>query len=866
MNLLERADDLAALTAALDAAAAGAGAVALVGGEAGIGKTSLVAELARREGDRARVLWGVCDPLLTPRPLGPLHDIARHAGPRLAAALGGTGGREAVFAATLDELQRGRPPVLLVVEDAHWADEATLDLLRFLGRRVARLPALIVVTYRDDETGPLHPLRRVIGELPSAVTRRVRPRPLSPAAVRALARDAGRPDDGLHAITGGNPFFVTEALAAAADEGAVPVTVRDAVLARAARLSPAARAVTELASVVPMRTEAWLLASALAPDPTALDECVAAGMVRHDDGALAFRHELARRAVEETLSPERRRDLHARCLGLLRDGAGAGQADHARLVHHAEGADDTAAVLQLAPLAAEHAAATGAHREAARQFARALRHGGTLPAEKRAALLERRAYECYLTLRIADARAAREEALAMWRALDAPERVGDTLRWLSRLAWFAGDRAAADRHAADAVATLEGLPPGRALAMAYSNAAQLRMLADDVGGAVAWGARAVALAERVGDTETLAHALNNIGAAEMLAGDPDGSARLERSLALALEHGWQEHVARAYTNLGSNGVVVRRYAEARRWLDDGIAYTVEHDLDSWTLYMRAWRARLRFETGDWAGAADDAAAVVTHPFASPVSRIPAMAVLARVRRHRDDPGWEELLDEAGALAAAAAEVQRVQPVACARAEAAWLGGDRVRAADEAVRAYDLARQSPVPARRGEIALWLWRAGRLRDSVDDAPPPIPAQVRGDWRAAAAEWERVGSPIEQALALADADDEGAQRAALTLFEHLGSTAGAAMVRRRLQAMGARRVPRGARPATRAHPAGLTGRQQEILALVCEGLRNAEIAHRLCVSEKTVDHHVSAVLEKLGARSRVEAAARARALGLP
>ena len=864
MSLLERADDLAALASALAAAATGAGGIALVSGEAGIGKTTLVAEFARREGARARVLWGACDPLLTPRPLGPLHDMARNGSPRLAAALTGSGGREAVFAAVLDDLQRGRPPALLVIEDAHWADEATLDFLRFIGRRIARLPALLVITFRDDETGPTHAFRRVTGELPSGVTRRVRLRPLSPSAVGTLAREAGRAAGELYAITGGNPFFVTELLAASDRDDEVPVTVRDAVLARAARVSPAARAVMELASVIPLRTDASLIARALSPDPAVLDECVSAGMLRHADGALAFRHELARRAVEESLSPDRRRALHARCLTLLRDET-TGAADYARLVHHAVGADDAAAVLEIAPLAGDHAAANGAHREAARHYARALRHGSALPPEVRVTLYERFAFECYLTDRIADAIEARHEVLALRRALGQPEHVGDALRWLSRFTWFGGDRASAERYAAEAVATLEALPPGHALAMAYSNRAQLEMLADSVDNAISWGARAVALAEQLGDMETLVHALNNVGTAEMMGGRPGGSDHVERSLALALEHGWTEHAARGYANLGSLAVVNRAYDSARRWLDEGIAYTIEHDLDAWKQYMRAWRARLLFETGDWPGAADDADVVANDPRAATVSRIPAMAVLARLRRHREDPGWAEMLDDARVLATATGELQRIQPVACARAEAAWLDGDCERTGAEAAAAYALALANPMAARRAEISLWMWRAGKLDATNVDAPSPVPEQMRGEWRTAAAAWERIGTSIEQAYALADADDEDAQREALAIFERLGSIAGAALVRRRLHAMGARGVPRGARPRTRAHPAGLTGRQQEIVVLLCEGLRNAEIAERLSVSEKTVDHHVSAVLEKLGARTRTEAAARARALGL-
>jgi len=863
MELLERADDLAMLAAALDAAAAGTGAIVLVGGEAGIGKTALVAELARREGTRARVLWGACDPLFTPRPLGPLHDIARQAGPRLAAALGGPGGREAVFAAALDELQRGRPPVLLVVEDAHWADDATLDFLRFLGRRVARLPALVVVTYRDDETGPIHPLRRMLGELPSSSVRRMRLGPLSPSSVRTLARGARHSDDDLHSITGGNPFFVTEALAASEGDGTVPITIRDAVLARTARLSPAARAVMELTAVVPMRTDAWLLAGTLAPTADVLEECVGAGMVHDADGALAFRHELARRAVEASLSPERRRVLHARCLASLRDrGDGA---DYARLVHHAEGAHDEEAVGHFAPLAAEQATIAGAHREAARHYALALRRSDELSREDRALLLERRSFECYLTEQIVEATTARYEALTLWKSLGATERVGDTLRWLSRLTWFAGDRATAERHAADAVTTLETLPAGRALAMAYSNVAQLHVHADDAEGAMAWGGRAAMLAEQIGDLETLAHSLNNVGLAELLADRPEGLDQIERSLALALEHGWQEHVARAYTNLATGSAAIRRYPDAREWLDTGIAYADERDMDSFALYMRAGRARLRFDLGEWTEAADDAEAVVGHSRASAVSRIPATLVLARIRRHREDPGWQPLLAEARALVAGSVEIPRLEPVACAHAEAAWLDGDAGRVGDAAAPAYARALERPVSWRVGELSIWMWRAGRLDVSPVAVPSVVRTQLRGEWRAAAAEWERLGCSVEQAFALADADDEGAQRAALALFERLGSTAGAALARRRLHAMGARQVPRGARATTRAHPAGLTKRQHEILILICDGLRNAEIAERLYVSEKTVDHHVSAVLEKLDARSRTEAAARAREMGL-
>ena len=244
---------------------------------------------------------------------------------------------------------------MVVFEDMHWADEATLDLLKFLGRRIHRTRTLLAVTYRDDEVGAQHPLRFVIGDLPRLATRRMTLSPLSAPAVAQLAREAGEGQPHtFHAVTGGNPLFVTEVLASSS--GMVPVTVRDAVLARAVKLSPAARAIAELVSVVPGKTEAWLLDQATHPDDAGIDSCLSIGMIRHEDGALAFRHELARRAFEDSLSQNQQQNLHARVLAALATRSGVAPA---RVAHHADGARNAAEALRNAPLAASQAAAVG---------------------------------------------------------------------------------------------------------------------------------------------------------------------------------------------------------------------------------------------------------------------------------------------------------------------------------------------------------------------------------------------------------------------------------------------------------------------------------------------------------------------------
>jgi predicted ATPase len=341
MGLLECDACLDALDMALQDAIRGEGRVALVSGEAGIGKTSLVAWFTRERRGAVRVLWGACDALFTPRPLGPLHDMVAQTPGNLPALLNSDAKRTAIFSAVLDELQ-GRPAIV-VCEDVHWADEATLDLLRFLGRRMARTAALLVMTYRDDELGPQHPLRTVLGDLAALpVTRRVPLLPLTETAVRTLVGERAVDAAALHRQTGGNPFFVTEVLASAG--GGLPPSIRDAVLARVARLSYSAQAVLQTAAVIGPRIEPWVLTEVSGAGAATADECLATGVLLAQGDVLAFRHELARQIVLESISPPHKMALHCRTLNVLA-ASPATRHDLSRLAHHAEAASDRAAVL-----------------------------------------------------------------------------------------------------------------------------------------------------------------------------------------------------------------------------------------------------------------------------------------------------------------------------------------------------------------------------------------------------------------------------------------------------------------------------------------------------------------------------------------
>jgi DNA-binding CsgD family transcriptional regulator len=850
--------ELAVLQNALEGVrTSGRGSLVLLAGEAGIGKTALLDAFCQAN-DGVPTARGECEPLFTPRPLGPVLEIAQ--------TLGGDAPREddagitphAIVQVLVRELRR-RHRTIVVLEDLHWADEATLDVVRMLARRLDSVPVVLAASYRDDSLATLHPLRTVLGELPSSGSVRLKLTPLSVDAVSTLA--GGTDAEVLHRQTAGNPFFVTEVLASGRAE--VPPTVREAVLARVARLEPAARNVLHAVAVVPPRVELDLLEALLDDYPNGLDNCLASGMLVSAGNAVAFRHEIARVAVEESLTPHERLALHRRALAAL---AAEPRRDLARLVHHAEAADDDDAVLRYAFAAGELAASLAAHREAAAHFARALRFADELPAERRIELLERRSYECYLTDQMDDALDARTRALEEHRRRGDRLREGDAHRWLSRLAWFAGDNATARREALRAIELLEPLPPGRELAMAYSNLAQLSMLAQDRAATVAWGGRAIELAERLGDREILVHALTNVGSAEFQTGDIDGRRKLERSLELALEAGLQEHAARAYTNLAVIAIANYDGEIGRSVLEAGIDFCREHDLDSWLDYLLGWLARVNLERGDWDAAAETAQAVVRNPRVAAPSRITPLAVLGRLRARRGEAEVWPVLDEALELATVTGELQRLAPVAAARAEVLWLEGQSGRVETETQETLELALVHSDRWSAGELCVWRRRAG-----VDEAvsseqlAEPFALELAGEAEQAAALWESLGYPYEAALARASVDSEDLLRRSVAELQGLGATRAATRVARTLRERGFRDVRIGPRASTRDNPAGLTTRELEVLALLTEGLRNREIAKRLSLSEKTVDHHVSAILRKLGVGSRGQAAAEAARMGI-
>ncbi|QBI19917.1 helix-turn-helix transcriptional regulator [Egibacter rhizosphaerae] len=861
VELVEREGALAALGTWLGEASTGVGRLVLVAGEAGIGKTSLVRAFCDDRDDAARVWWGSCDALSTPRPLGPLYDIARTAHGELASLMASGASRHERFSGFLEALSWPLQPTIAVFEDVHWADDATRDLLVFVARRLTGVNALVVATYRDDEVGSDHPLRQVLGSVATlAAARRLALPRLSPSAVTGLATERNADGQQVYRVTGGNPFFVTEVLAG--DTEQVPDTVTDAVLARAGRLSPSARSLLEVAAVVPDRVDPELVYTVATGGTEAIEACVQAGLLLTTGRSLRFRHELARLAVERSISVPRRLSLHAAVLGHLTEQPGA---DPARLAYHAEQAGDRDAVLAHAPVAGERASRLGAHREAAAHYERAVAHAEGIEPRVRAELFEHHADECTAIDEEAAALRSYDGAVTAWREVGDHERAATVLARRAYALWGVGRNGEARTSVEEAITLLESRPPGLALATAYTYSAHLHMLAREIPRAIELGQRAVGIAEDHHDIALLGRALNIVGAAQWFV-DPDQAERtLARALEAAHRSGDDTIVGVVMRMLGSGSGEVRRYEVADHWLREGIRWCATHDLDIHGDYCLAWLARTCLELGRWTEADRLATDAANRPSQHAPTRIVALTTLGRLRVRRGDTDADEPLTEAWDLARATGDLQRLWPVAAGRAEAAWLAGRPDDIVGLVADTFELAVRLKQAWPVGELGFWLWCAGELRAPPEHAAGPFALQIAGDWRAAAAAWEQIGCPYEVAAALADGDDPDVLRRAFTILGGLGAAPLADRVAARLRGLGVHDLPRRPSRATVGNPEGLTGRQLEVLGQLGEGRTNAEIAAALHISPKTVGHHVSAILDKLGVADRREADRLARDRGL-
>lgn len=855
--LLEREDLLASLNELLLRAGDGDGSMALIAGEAGAGKTSLVQAFLGSLDKSTLVFMGACDPLTTPRPLSPLHDFASDPNSGLGELDSDEMSSFDKFELVLDRLKNTIRPIVTVIEDVHWADEGTLDFLRFVGRRVGSSRAVVICTYRDDEVGPDHPLRPVLGQLiPLDTTHRLVVPPLSISAVSQLADGHAVEPAQLMKLTDGNAFFVTEVLAAG---GGLPATVQDAVRARASRLDERSREIVEGVSVAPRSLgldHATALVGGRLED---VDRALDAGVLISESGELRFRHELARSAVEESMAPARRLGLHRRMLALLQEDEST---DLARLAHHAVKAGDIDLTLEYAPEAARQAAARGARKEAIEFYRGALEHSEHLDTRTEADLRRELALQLGVVERFDESAEEGKKMVVLYRQLNDPLLLAGALVDLMRWLWRVDEDA--DAAYSEAYDILLSLEPSLECVELYYSKAYREMLARQGTAAFESIRRAREIADSVDDLGDAPWRLKMMeGCAHIVVGNPQVGARiLAESAKEADAEENHRNLAVALGMLGSGGGEARLYQVGISALNRGIQRGLATDEDYQVAYNRSWMARVAHEQGRWDEAVEWAQLVDrTSLDRTGISVLTALTALGRVRVRRGDPDGLGLLEEMVEVGRSH-ELQHAWNAICGRAEYHWLRGDREGGWDELVPAYERALATESEWAQGEIGFWMWRTGAIEGPPNGAAEPFRLQMEGDWRAAADRWAEIGCPYEVALALADGDED-ALREAHEIFTSLGARPMRERIAQQLRDLGAESIPRGPTKDTRSNPAGLTGRQLEVLGLITEGLSNAEIADRLYLSKKTVEHHVSAIYSKLGVDSRAKAIARAVSL---
>lgn len=850
--LLERDRELELLADQLAGGSSSGGKVVLLRGEAGIGKSSLVREFVEQHSDEAHVHFGFCDDLLTPQPLGPFWDVARNE-PSLAEPIQ-KGDRPGVWEATLDLLSRSLRPTILVIEDTQWADEATLDAIKYLGRRIARTNGLLLLTYRDGEVDHNHPLRRVIGELPPQNLVRMHLGGLSRQTVASMVEDTGLDLEEVLALTDGNPLFVTEVLASGV--GTVPASVQDSVLARAAKLSSGARRVLDLVSVIPGEAGRTLIDDILDPTQEHLNECARQGLLRIADHTVSFHHELTRRVIESSLSAVDGRRLNQQVLAAL-----SGREDPSRFVHHAVQADDVESIIEFAPRAARAAMLLESHREALAHFRTLEPYLERFAAAERAALLDDWAREEFY-LDNTESLDILDRAINLHRAGGDDIPLARALTFAVRVNEVNGRPDQAEACSLEAVTILESYPPNADLALAVSQQAWLRLMrGDDEAGGIELADRAIAIAEPIGDDLTVTRALMYKGSIGHSSGHRSSFSLVEEAHRRAELGGHRFEEAYALINMAGLSADIRDVERAADLAQRARDTAARYEIRPLEIYAQAMYSEILVWKGDWAAAEDAATEVLgTHPH----SEIIAWRMLGLIQARRGRSEARAMLDRMWSLAEASGELQHVDPGAAVLAEHMWLTGEDDL--DQVMRlqgVLDRSMRSGFVWPSGALAFWMWKLGLLEAVPDRISDFYRWIIEGEWQAAAEFWEARGVPYERGLALMHGDDD-ARIQAIEIFETLGASVAANRVRRELLDRGVR-VSRGRARSTRDHAAGLTSRQAEVLELLAEGLNNTEIADRLFVSYRTVESHVAAVLMKLDVSSRGAAVESARAQGI-
>jgi ATP/maltotriose-dependent transcriptional regulator MalT len=853
MILLERESDLTLLQQLFSSVTDGEGHCVFVSGESGIGKTSLLKHFTAELKKDYKVYEGLCDALFTPRPLAPLYDIALQISADIIDNSANAGDRAALFSNFFNELRKQREPVVIVFEDIHWADYATIDFIKFFARRITQLRCLFILTYRDNEIHIDHPIVSMFGQLTSGTFSRINLSPLSLEAVKQLAEEKGYDGQKVYEVSGGNPYYVTEILSTYSE--GVPANIRDAIISAYNRTSEKTRQVWELLSVIPGRFETRYLERFDPGYRDAIDNCIQLKILIHNGGEIHFKHELFRRTIEHSLSPLKRIALNRKILELfMNDFAYHNEIE--RIVHHATNANEYDLVLKYAPIAAKHAAALGAHTEASKLLATAIENYQGDDIHVQIALFEKYSYECYLTNNIEQATLFAGKTLQLLKGHGNITKIAGCMRFMSHLRCCCGDWKTAVNIASEAIELIRDQPASKEKALLFCNMAQLKMHWGETNEIVDWAEKARKTAGELNDDEVLCQSEIIIGTIRMNTPSlkNEGWELIQKGLSAALKNSFQESAARAYSKMAINGMRLKDYPFVKKILHEGLLYSEERELDFWKLTMLSVKAKFHLETGNWHEAFTIAQTLQESVYKGSFNLF-GMVITGQINMRRGHAGAIEMLMKAKTAAQECFDLQALVSAVIALLEFEWLTGETKLNDDELKNVIGVIDRSIYYMDANEFAFWLFRARNQRLKLRITYDAYHVNNVAAAHKAAGHWHKLGNPYLQAHALFNGDDEDKKKA-ISIVQHLDATTVYERMKREMRSSGIKGIPRGLRKTTKENPALLTGREMDVLQLLKDGLQNKEIANKLFISAKTVDHHISSILFKLDVNSRVKA----------
>ncbi|WP_422081921.1 helix-turn-helix transcriptional regulator [Ulvibacterium sp.] len=856
MKLLERESEISLLQEYAKDCIDQKSSIINIYGEAGIGKTSLVDYFLNSLGDDFCICRGYCESLFTPRPFGPVYDMRAELGVNFPESLNSEN-KNVIF----ERLRKGilikEQPVVLLFEDVHWADEATLDLIKFLGRRIEQFQCMLVLTHRDNELAKGHPLYKILAELSTKRLKRLKVSAFSEDTVLKLATDHDLSGERLYKLTKGNPFFVFELLKTRKLQ--VSDNLKEIIVSGLTNVSPSENEVLSLISVFPQKAEIDIIEqiTTLSDVGKYLDGLVGKKLINTDGISVYFKHDLVRLAIYDAIYPLEKMNFHKKILGVLLKDFETRAATLSEIVHHAIKSRNLDIIRKYAPKAASEASTWGAHVQAFNLYKIAIENIEEKHTATHAALLEAYSHECYLTNQLKEGTEAAQTLIDIWSSVDKVKE-GNAYALSSRLLWFSGLGKQGLLHGRKAIEILEEHAPMTiSLANAYAHNGHILALSFKLKEAYLWNGKALSLSEKLKERKILAFAASNISLLDIhssLDSYKNGLGNLKKSLDIGLEIEDQGLVGRIYVNLYFNYVLTGNIQVANSIIGEIKRFFIDNDLDLFFYVVKSLESLLFRFKGEWPVALKIANETLQSEHNNQYTRVVAILSKAIIETRIGSPDTLEFLKKGCQLAMESKEYQFVVPMAAAVLEYEWIKGEEFPDRSIVDLSVELCKMHDSIWYDALLNFWLNKRGLPSITKTGWKRTDFVKYLDDLKEVILTWSKsIG--YYQALTLMDGDTVS-QKKAFDILEGLGAEAVISRIKKSLREKGVKSIPRGIRSSTRNNPEQLTNRQLEILHLLKEGMTNLEIADKLFISTRTVDNHVSAILDKLNSETRAKA----------